>query len=192
MANNNNGMKQNNYFAKVVAYIPADIVAAYVAASGALEQAKDTVPIDQVLWVVAGALLLLTPLWILVTARDMATSHPAFRAVAGTVAFASWVFALGGPLIFGLAKAISRQHAVLADHQVLIVDFTDVPMLGVSSSLALENIILEDLDEHADGSHPRLLHQVESRDAHHVDGVSVDGPHRLCRYESHGPSLSPR
>ena len=57
------------------------------------------------------------------------------------------VFALGGPLIFGLAKAISRQHAVLTDHQVLIVDFTDVPMLGVSSSLAIENIILEDIEQ---------------------------------------------
>ena len=57
------------------------------------------------------------------------------------------VFALGGPLIFGLAKAISRQHAVLTDHQILIVDFTDVPLLGVSSSLAIENIILEDLDQ---------------------------------------------
>jgi SulP family sulfate permease len=57
------------------------------------------------------------------------------------------VFALGGPMIFGLAKAISRQHAVLSDHQVLIVDFTDVPVLGVSSSLALENIILEDLSK---------------------------------------------
>ena len=55
------------------------------------------------------------------------------------------VFALGGPLIFGMAKAISRQHAVLADHQVLIVDFSEVPVLGVSSSLALENVILEDL-----------------------------------------------
>jgi SulP family sulfate permease len=57
------------------------------------------------------------------------------------------VFALGGPLIFGLAKAISRQYAVLTDHQVLIVDFTDVPVLGVSSSMALENIILEDLEQ---------------------------------------------
>jgi SulP family sulfate permease len=55
------------------------------------------------------------------------------------------LFSLGGPLIFGLAKAISRQHAVLEDHAVLIMDFTDVPVLGVSSSLALEKIILEDL-----------------------------------------------
>jgi SulP family sulfate permease len=57
------------------------------------------------------------------------------------------VFALGGPLIFGVAKAISRQYAILTDHQVLIVDFTEVPLLGVSSSLAIEQMILEDLEK---------------------------------------------
>ena len=55
------------------------------------------------------------------------------------------IFNLGGPLTFGVAKAISRQHAVLADHQVLIVDFTGVPVLGVSSSLAIEQMVVEDL-----------------------------------------------
>jgi len=57
------------------------------------------------------------------------------------------VFALGGPLIFGVAKAISRQHAVLAEHEILVMDFSDVPVLGVSSSLALEKMILEDLQQ---------------------------------------------
>jgi SulP family sulfate permease len=56
------------------------------------------------------------------------------------------VFSLGGPLIFGLAKAISRQHAILPDHDVLVLDFSDVPMIGVSSSLALEKIVLESLE----------------------------------------------
>ena len=56
------------------------------------------------------------------------------------------LFTLGGPLIFGLAKAIARQHAVLDEHQVLILDFSEVPVLGVSSSLALEKMILEDLE----------------------------------------------
>jgi SulP family sulfate permease len=55
------------------------------------------------------------------------------------------IFNLGGPLTFGVAKAISRQHAVLADHQVLIIDFTGVPVLGVSSSLAIEQMVVEDL-----------------------------------------------
>ncbi|MCK7575292.1 MAG: SulP family inorganic anion transporter [Chromatiales bacterium] len=56
------------------------------------------------------------------------------------------LFKLGGPLIFGVAKAIARQHAVLEDHQVLIMDFSEVPTLGVSSSLALEKMVLEDLE----------------------------------------------
>jgi len=55
------------------------------------------------------------------------------------------LFKLGGPLIFGLAKAISRQHAVLEPHQVLVLDFSEVPVLGVSSSLALEKLVLEDV-----------------------------------------------
>ncbi len=57
------------------------------------------------------------------------------------------VFSLCGPLIFGLAKAISRKYAVLTEHQILIIDFTGVPTLGVSSSLALENMVLEDLQK---------------------------------------------
>lgn len=57
------------------------------------------------------------------------------------------VFALGGPLLFGVAKAISRKYAVLGSHEILIVDFTEVPILGVSSSLAVENMILEDLQQ---------------------------------------------
>ncbi|MDC0379809.1 SulP family inorganic anion transporter [Litorivicinus sp.] len=55
------------------------------------------------------------------------------------------VFSLGGPLFFGLAKAISRQRAVLSDHEVLILDFTDVPVIGVSSSLAIEQMVHDDL-----------------------------------------------
>ncbi len=56
------------------------------------------------------------------------------------------VFSLGGPLFFGLAKAISRQRTVLSDHQVLVLDFTDVPVIGVSSSLAIEQMVHDDLE----------------------------------------------
>jgi len=56
------------------------------------------------------------------------------------------LFSLGGALIFGMAKAISRQHAVLEDHDVLVVDLSEVPMIGVSSSMAIEKLVLEDLE----------------------------------------------
>lgn len=81
-------------------YIPGDIVAAYVAAAGALEQARDTVPIELMLWIVSAGLLVLTPLWILVTPRPANGQPPLFQAAAGTVAFACWVFALGGPFAY--------------------------------------------------------------------------------------------
>jgi SulP family sulfate permease len=55
------------------------------------------------------------------------------------------IFSLRGPLIFGMAKAISRKNAVLQDHEALVLDFTDVPVLGVSSSLALESMVIDDL-----------------------------------------------
>ena len=57
------------------------------------------------------------------------------------------VLSLGGPLFFGMAKTISRQYAVLEGHEVLIVDLTEVPSLGVSSSLSIEKLILEDKEQ---------------------------------------------
>ncbi|MBW4643348.1 MAG: SulP family inorganic anion transporter [Goleter apudmare HA4340-LM2] len=51
------------------------------------------------------------------------------------------LFYLSGPMIFGVSKAIAREHAAMADSDVLIVDLSDVPMLGVTASLAIENAI---------------------------------------------------
>jgi SulP family sulfate permease len=48
---------------------------------------------------------------------------------------------LSGPLIFGSAQALTRQQTRLADARSLVVDFTNVPHLGVSASLALETTI---------------------------------------------------
>lgn len=51
------------------------------------------------------------------------------------------LFYLNGPMIFGVSKAIAREHSAMADSDVLIVDLSDVPMLGVTASLAIENAI---------------------------------------------------
>jgi SulP family sulfate permease len=57
------------------------------------------------------------------------------------------LFHLSGPMIFGVAKAISREHRAIANYDVLIVNLGEVPILGVTSSLALENAIHEAIDE---------------------------------------------
>lgn len=60
------------------------------------------------------------------------------------------LFHLSGPMIFGVAKAISREHNAIANYDVLIVDLGEVPILGVTSSLAIENAIQEALEADRD------------------------------------------
>jgi SulP family sulfate permease len=50
---------------------------------------------------------------------------------------------LSGPLIFGAAKAITRQQTELAHARSLILDLTDVPHIGVTSALAIETTVME-------------------------------------------------
>lgn len=57
------------------------------------------------------------------------------------------LFYLSGPMIFGVAKAIAREHSAMQDADVLILDLSDVPLLGVTASLALENAIKDACDK---------------------------------------------
>jgi len=57
------------------------------------------------------------------------------------------LFHLSGPMIFGVAKAISREHDASGTYDVLIIDLSEVPMLGVTSSLALENAVQEAVED---------------------------------------------
>ena len=50
-------------------------------------------------------------------------------------------------MIFGVAKAISREHNLINDYQALVLDLSEVPILGVTSSLALENAIEEAIEK---------------------------------------------
>lgn len=60
------------------------------------------------------------------------------------------LFYLSGPMIFGVAKAISREHNLINNYQALVLDLSEVPILGVTSSFALENAINEALEKGRD------------------------------------------
>ena len=45
------------------------------------------------------------------------------------------LFYLSGPMIFGVAKAISREHNLINDYQALVLDLSEVLILGVTSSV---------------------------------------------------------
>lgn len=53
------------------------------------------------------------------------------------------LFQLSGPMIFGVAKAISREHNAIRECDAVVFDLGEVPHLGVTASLALENAMEE-------------------------------------------------
>ena len=52
-------------------------------------------------------------------------------------------FQLKGPLSFGAAKGITDRMALVQNYKVLILDITEVPRLGVTASLAIEDMMQE-------------------------------------------------
>ncbi|MCU0546347.1 MAG: SulP family inorganic anion transporter [Oscillatoriaceae cyanobacterium Prado104] len=57
------------------------------------------------------------------------------------------LFCLSGPMIFGLSKAIAREHNAMKDADALVIDLSAVPLLGVTASLAIENAIRDACDK---------------------------------------------
>ena len=53
------------------------------------------------------------------------------------------LFRLKGPLSFGAAKGISERMMLIKKYKFLILDITDVPRMGVTASLAIEDMMLE-------------------------------------------------
>jgi SulP family sulfate permease len=60
------------------------------------------------------------------------------------------LFHLSGPMIFGVAKAIAREHNAVRHCEALVIDLSDVPHIGVTSSLAIENALKDALDDGRD------------------------------------------
>jgi sulfate permease, SulP family len=52
---------------------------------------------------------------------------------------------LTGPLSFGVNKRIAQQMTIAQDYQALVLDLSEVPMLGVTVALAIESIVQDAL-----------------------------------------------
>ncbi|MEL6455054.1 MAG: SulP family inorganic anion transporter, partial [Cyanobacteria bacterium J06623_5] len=57
------------------------------------------------------------------------------------------LFKLSGPMLFGVAKAISREHNAIGDCDAIIFDLSEVPHMGVTVSLAIENAVKEAVEK---------------------------------------------
>jgi sulfate permease, SulP family len=57
------------------------------------------------------------------------------------------LFQLNGAMIFGVAKAIGREHNAIADCKAVVFDLTEVSHLGVTAALAVENAVEEAIEK---------------------------------------------
>jgi len=115
-------VEADTYFDKVVKYIPADIVGAWVAVTGLISGARD-IPQQTVLWIAFGVGLILTAWWTLKQAAVPARPRPVTQAIISTGAFAVWVFALGGP--FQLVPGQQVYGSLLLILYTLVVALVD-------------------------------------------------------------------
>lgn len=53
---------------------------------------------------------------------------------------------LSGPMIFGVSKAIAREHSTIQQYQSVVLDLRDVPLIDTTVSLAIENTIKDAVD----------------------------------------------
>lgn len=90
------GLILDTYTDKLIKYIPADVVAAWTAASGVIASiAAETQAL--VFWIAFVIGLVATVLWTL-RQTSMPAKPPAYTQTAiSTIAFVIWVYALGGP-----------------------------------------------------------------------------------------------
>ncbi|MDZ7969124.1 MAG: hypothetical protein RM368_29940 [Nostoc sp. DedSLP03] len=92
------GTQIDTYFDKVIKYIPADIVGAWVTVTGLIKSGGD-VPTTMLLWIAFILGIVLTAVWT-VKQTSVKNKPPAItQTVVSTGAFIVWVFALGGPFV---------------------------------------------------------------------------------------------
>lgn len=90
---------EDPYLAKVSRYIPSEIVAAYIAASGIV---LGSIGISKLtwLWIVIAVLGILTPIWLYFATKVEGKPPAVFQIITGTIAYLVWVFALSGGDLF--------------------------------------------------------------------------------------------
>jgi SulP family sulfate permease len=56
------------------------------------------------------------------------------------------LFHMSGPISFSSAKSLVRNHSMVADYQVMVLDLSDVPSIDFTTSRALEDIVTDTIE----------------------------------------------
>ncbi len=96
----NPNVEEDSNFAKIIGYIPGEVVATYIGISNILSQlilTNDSRITS--LWAFAILFFIATPIYVYFFPKDKTQNKPSlvFHAIYAMIAFGVWVFALGGP-----------------------------------------------------------------------------------------------
>ena len=91
------------------------------------------------------------------------------------------LFQLAGPMIFGVAKAIAREHNAIGNCQAVVFDLSEVSHLGVTAAIALENAVKEAMEVGRDvfmvgvsGSTENRLHKLKLLERLPAENITSD------------------
>ncbi|MGD1875010.1 MAG: hypothetical protein ACFB02_18380 [Mastigocoleus sp.] len=87
----------DTYFDKVVKYIPADIVGAWIAVTGLIKSADDTIPKVTLLWIAFSWGVFFTIIWTWKQTQELNKPLARTQIIISTIAFIVWAYALGEP-----------------------------------------------------------------------------------------------
>ena len=92
------GKQIDTYFDKVIKYIPADIVGAWLAVDGLIKAADNNVAANTS-WVAFIIGIIITALWTYKQTQEPKKPPAITQIVISTCAFIVWVYASGGPFV---------------------------------------------------------------------------------------------
>jgi hypothetical protein len=91
------GQPLDSYFDKIVKYIPADVVGAWLAASGLIMSSAEGTQLKVLLWIAFAVGVPLAAAWTLKQTSQPGMGPAITQAAIATASFAIWIFAVGGP-----------------------------------------------------------------------------------------------
>ena len=85
----------DDYKARLLKYIPAEVVAVYVSATGIVPTASPSR--DRLLWIIFAVCAVATPLYLARATADPVGKPLWLQVILASIAFLVWAYALGGP-----------------------------------------------------------------------------------------------
>ena len=123
-------VKPDNYKERLIKFIPAEVVTLYLTVYGIASAARDEIPFEVFIWIIFAVGIIGTPLYLRFVERVRGLSH----IIISTLAFAVWVFALGGPFL-----QLSWYHQVYGAILLPIYTFFIPILVGVGGPILADS-----------------------------------------------------